>query len=242
MVFSNTTTEGGIAEVTRRLVNANTTNYPIKELTANTNNALDIAMGHYLLVDTRWEFDDTNHTDLPIGTTDLVANQEDYSFAQDENGYDILRITRVSVMDANGDFQLLKSIDQSEVGVAMSEYKKTAGQPAEVDILANSFFLKPKPSYSQTAGIKVHFIRQLDYFVSTDTTKEAGIPSPYHMYFVYHNAVEWLLAHGTDRQMRKLPIFEKRRDEVLAAFISHLETRGKRVRKVLTPKVRNRQR
>ena len=42
--------------------------------------------------DDRWQFDDTNHTDYPIATTNLVANQRTHVLSVSH-----LRITRVEI-------------------------------------------------------------------------------------------------------------------------------------------------
>ena len=56
------------------LVKSDSITYPIAQKTANVNRALDNVVSAILGADGRWQWDDTNYTDLPIGVTDLVAN------------------------------------------------------------------------------------------------------------------------------------------------------------------------
>lgn len=79
MVFNDISTSQGIVQDTYFEVNADATTYPIADLTRNANAALDNVVTLILGADQRWQFDSTNSTDLPIGTTDIVSGQQDYS-------------------------------------------------------------------------------------------------------------------------------------------------------------------
>lgn len=127
---------------------------------------------------TDWEYDDTNLTDLPISTTDLVANQQDYSIPTTAQ-----RILRVEVKDVNGDWALLNRTDETDINIAMDEFYSTAGLPKYYRLSANSIFLYPKPAEANvtlTAGLKVYYSRDIDEFASTDTTQEPGFLNNFH--------------------------------------------------------------
>src|SRR5437763_632330 len=47
----------------------------------SANFALDAVVRKIFQTSGRWQFDDANDTDLPIATTDLVANQDNYTIA-----------------------------------------------------------------------------------------------------------------------------------------------------------------
>lgn len=171
------------------------TAYPIADVTRNANNGLDKAVSLILNADGRWQFDDSNNPNLPIGTTDLdpnSTNQQDYSF--DTTWLDI---TRVEIKDSLGNWRLLKPFDQTDLkrgvqnsyetylipgDVSLTDYLKTPGQPIMYDKIGNSIFLYPKPNYSQVQSLKVYFQRKMNYFVTTDTTKEPGFMSNLHKY------------------------------------------------------------
>jgi len=147
------------------------------------NEGLNRVVSLILLADGRWQWDDNNNTDFPIGTTSLVttpgSEQQDYAFA-----INFLKITRVEVLDFAGNWQLLKPIDQSDIyDQSLTDFLKTAGLPMYYDKIANSVFLYPKPSataVTATNGLKVWFQRPPSYFTTSDTTKVPGFNSMYH--------------------------------------------------------------
>lgn len=126
-----------------------------------------------------WEYDDSNWTDLPIATTTIVDEQQDY-----ELGSTAQKIDRVEVLDSNGNYQLVTPIDKSQIkSSAMSEYKETPGMPVYYDLVGRSLMLYPKPStdnVTAAAGLKVYFTRDIDEFVSTDTDSAPGFVSNFH--------------------------------------------------------------
>lgn len=129
--------------------------------------------------DARWQFDDTNQSDLPIATTTLTSGQQDYSVATSH-----LTIDRVEVKDSAGNWHLLKPIDQHDIGGALAEYQETTGLPTEYDIVGSSIFLYPTPNYTQTASLKVYFTRPpvayTDTADLTDSSKSPGFNPLFH--------------------------------------------------------------
>lgn len=101
MVFSDASLEQGIVQQTRALMRVDSTQWSTAKIVASCNNYLDLVAGYAIGADKRFQWDDTNHTKLPIGTTDLVANQSDYSFLTDEQGNAILNLTRIDILDSD---------------------------------------------------------------------------------------------------------------------------------------------
>lgn len=153
--------------------------------------------------DGRWQWDDENATDsdgtvrgLPIATTALVANQQDYTLAITH-----LQIERVEVLDNSTPtpaWHKLKPIDQADVyGQSLSGFLNTAGLPTYYDKLGNSFFLYPAPNYSQAASLKIWFKRPPSYFLTSDTTnKSPGFNQLYHELIPLWVAYNFALANG----------------------------------------------
>lgn len=198
MVFSNTSTLDGILQQTRDLMRVDATQWPTQRVVNSCNNYLDVVTGYAIGADRRFQFDDTNHTALPIGTTNLVANQSDYSFLVDQQGNTILNLTRIDIKDASGLFRQLIPIDQAHLnGVALDEWNKTADLPVYYDKIADNIIrLYPKPATSVTAGLKFYFQRTPSYFVAADTTKAPGVPPLLHRGFVIASAYDGALALG----------------------------------------------
>lgn len=208
MPFSDTTNRYGIVELLSDITDtgsASATSYPLKTKTRDIN----LAYARYFMIaiaaEGRWQVDDTNQTDYPIITTNLVSNQQDYTFTVDGSSTpnQILDIYRVENTDPNGLMYLLKPIDMYDIaGIALSEFQKTAGIPQYYDKTANGLVLYPKSNYSATNGLKIYFNRTPSYFVSTDTTKKPGIPDIFHEYLAispgYQYALRKSLANKND--------------------------------------------
>lgn len=246
MIFSNSTTKAGLVEECDFLVGSNSVTYPIEQKTRNANRALDKVVSLILSSDGRWQFDDTNYTDLPIGTTNLVLNQQDYSFSTD-----MITVTRVEIKDADGNWHYLNPFDQRDLtpsepspipsgyaspintGYSLTDFLNTPGTPAYYDKLATSVFLYPEPSYNSTNGLKVYFQRQPSYFATTDTTKEPGFAKHLHRYISLSMAYDYALA----KNLAKLNTI---RNEMLAmekAIVEFYNIRKKDEKPVMVARV-----
>ena len=211
MVFNDTTNQQGLYQDALYLVSQNSTSYPIADFTRNANRALDKVVSLILSSDGRWQWDDTNNTDLPIGVTDLTINQQDYTFDQE-----YLDITRIELKDSSGNWHFLTPFDQTDlnptqyaalpntaVGSAgitsdysLTDFLKNPGQPIYYDKLGTSIFLYPKPNYSQVGSLKAYFQRKANYFVAGDTIKEPGFAKHLHRYLSLSAAYDYAVAKG----------------------------------------------
>jgi len=125
-----------------------------------------------------WQYDDSNQTDLPIATTTLVANQQDYEMDSEAQA-----VEGVSVMNAAGDYIKLTQIDKSETSLDMSELYEEAGMPTYYDLVGRSIFLYPKPAAADVTtalGLKLYFSRDIDEFTYADTTESPGFMNAFH--------------------------------------------------------------
>jgi len=196
MQFNDTTNNTGIIQDIERFtglglgsISGNTTK--LKDFTARVNNWLDRVVGIILGADNRWQWDDTNHTTLPIGTADIVSGQDHYTF--DDRW---LRVTRIEMANSGGTFSILSPIDQSDITQGYTTYQSTNGLPLEVDVIGASIIPKPTPNYNYDEGLKVFFQREPDYFTTGDTTQEPGFPSPFHRILAYGPACDYCLEVG----------------------------------------------
>lgn len=178
--FSNTTTKNGIIQIIERTLGFNDGDISgnatlLAQFTGDINLALDKAFSIIFESDGYWQFDDSNHTDYPIITTNLVSGQRDYSFTTDANSNLILEIFKVLVANSAGTFNEIVPVDVS-TGAPRSytDGADVVGIPNTYDKLANAIFLDPIPNYNATNGLKVYINREASYFLTTDTTKKAG--------------------------------------------------------------------
>jgi hypothetical protein len=197
IVFSDTSTNTGILQQIRKMMRVDSTQWPTANVVASVNNWLDTVAGYAIGADRRFQWDDTNHSKLPIGTTNVVANQSDYSFLTDEQNNSILNLTRIDILGTNGLYTRLIPIDEAQIGIALDEFEKTAGNPVYYDKIADNIVrLYPKPATNVTSGLKFYFQRTPSYFVAADTTKSPGVPPLLHRGFVISGAYDGALTLG----------------------------------------------
>ena len=199
MVFSDNTNNTGIVEQARQIMRVDATQYPTYKIVNSVNNWLDTVTGYAIGADRNFQWDDTNHTKLPIGTTDLTAGQSDYSFLTDEQGNNIINLIRIDILDPDGSYRQLKLIDQKNIDKALDSYLSTDGLPTEYDKIADNIIrLYPTPATTVSAGLKFYFQRSASYFDATDTTKEPGVSPLLHRGFVIASAYDGALALGLE--------------------------------------------
>lgn len=197
MDFNNTTNKSGIIQDCEfwcfasnyGAISGNTNN--LLTFTSLANRALDSVVTAIFESDDRWEFDDTTYTDYPIATTDLNNSQKDYVLSVSH-----LKVTRVEVKDSNGNWSKLMPIDLVDIQVARDEFLSADGIPLYYDKLANSVFLYPAPNYDSAGGLRVYYQREPNYFLSTDTTKQAGFASILHRLISLKASYDYVVANN----------------------------------------------
>lgn len=194
----------------------------LKQFTGRLNRAFDKIMPLLLAYNDTIRWDDTvNHTDKPIGYVDIVANQNDYLISADDNGLDILNVTNVRAIAQTGDTQYvdlrrivigsndardhfhsynfgLHRSHNSLVPEILNPNTAITGQPRGYIELGNRIFLDILPEANVTNGLEITFQRQQSVFASTDTTKEPGIPLPFHELLVLYASLDWNSVNRTD--------------------------------------------
>ena len=223
MVFSDTSTYTGIVQDIDFILFGNSTvtsPFAIADKTRIINSWYDKVVIMILKSNAAWEWDDNNKTDLPIATTSLVANQQDYNIS----GASFLKILKVELKDANGNWQPLTPISLDDKrNESMTDYQKTAGTPREYDKLGNSIFLYPKPNYSQASSLKVYYQRNVTHFTVSDTTMVPGFAENFHKILSYGAALDYAIAHGMNSKIATLTPLIK---EMEASIVDFYGMRG----------------
>jgi hypothetical protein len=225
IAFSDSTNKTGIVEQSRDMMRVDSTQWATSKIVNSCNNYLDVVAGYAIGADRRFQWDDTNHSKLPIGTTNLVANQSDYSFLTDEQGNAILNLTRIDILDASGLYRQLTPIDQAQISpIALDEFLKTAGQAQYYDKIADNVIrLYPKPLTSVTNGLKFYFQRTPSYFVATDTTKAPGVAPLLHRGFVIASAYDGALTLGLGN-LQPLSVEMQKEQAKMEQYFTNRET------------------
>ncbi|MHA1304299.1 MAG: phage adaptor protein [Candidatus Heimdallarchaeaceae archaeon] len=128
--------------------------------------------------DINWEFDDSNYTNLARAFSNMVDDQHDYELPSTAR-----KIIKAMVKDSNGDWFPLRPIDKLTISTPLEELYDEKGTPQYYDPEGRSIFIYPAPKdgdVTLTAGLKLHFSRDIDEFESTDTTKEPGFDNHFH--------------------------------------------------------------
>jgi len=203
MQFSDVTNKLGLVEEIDFVLSTDSTSYPLAQKTRNINSWYDRVATLIMKVDGRWEWDDNSKTDLPIATTALWANQQDYSIS----GATFLKILKVELKDEAGNWNALSSITLDDKrSQSITDYQKTAGTSREYDKIGNSIFLYPKPSYSQPASLKIFYQRNVTHFAADDTTDVPGFAENFHRILSYGAALDYCLAYNIQT---KIPLLRE---------------------------------
>lgn len=155
----------------------NSSSFPAADMLIDINTAYNHIVSLILGADGRWQWDDSNQTDLPVATTTITSTQADYSLATSH-----LQIDRVEVKNSDGTWFRLQPIDKDDYDVPL-EQVFTTGTPEFYDIVGSSVILYPTPDYTQTASLRLTFQRGPALYTSAEVstgTKEPGFSSLYH--------------------------------------------------------------
>lgn len=222
MVFSDTTNNLGIVQQARSFGRVDETAWPIYKIVNSVNNYHDKVTGYAIGSDRRFQWDDTNHTELPIGTRDLTINVTDYSFLTDEQGNSILTLTRVEMLEA-GYYRMLLPVDKNDESYDQDAFGQISGVPRYYDKIADNVIrLDAIPTATVTNGLRFHFQRIGSRFAATDTTKSPGVAPILHRGYVVAAAYDIALTLGREN-LQPLSV-EMQKEE--AFMIQYFSIRG----------------
>lgn len=198
LAFSDTSTNLGIVQQTRSLMRVDSSQWPTSRIVASCNNYLDTLTGYAIGADRRFQWDSTNHSELPEGTAALTINVSDYSFLTDQQGNRIITLTGVSYLASDGKYYPLKLVDRNDPNYNPDTFGFTAGAtPTYYDKIADNIIrLDILPTATVSAGLKFYFQRSPYYYVAADTTRETGFAPMLDRGFVIAAAYDGALTLG----------------------------------------------
>lgn len=176
--LSGVTAAPSIIEDIDFILGTDSTQYPLAAKLRNINLWYYNIVTDIIAFNSNWIWDDTNKTDFPIGTTNLVAGQLDYAMPSN-----FLKLLRVEVKDSGGNYQKLEEFDQSQIKVGLSSFMQANGLPLYYREVGSSIELYPQPSASTTtltAGLKVYYQRTQTEFTNADASVSPGFPANFH--------------------------------------------------------------
>ncbi len=159
-------------------VDTNSTTYPDERKVRAINKAISALSGDVLLAD--WGvWDDFNYGDIPVGYLPLTSGQKYYEFQEDENGAEIQYLNKVLIKTEGA--STYTAIDRIMLDdVDYTSESDGSGTPTAYAIHGKTIALSPTPDYTEATGIKLFFQRAIEDVTTSDTTKELGIPAPFH--------------------------------------------------------------
>ncbi len=192
---------------TRALVDASTTSYADPLLLIRTNTAILKVSDVILDADGRFDWDDSNNTDFPEGTANLVSGQKDYSI---DTSY--IEIVGASVLGSSGVWRKLLPFDPDDLAsvygplMDRAQFLSSSGNPLYYDLHGNSIILYPAPdngvSVTLAGGLKVYAKRTAQLFTSAEVsagTKVPGFASQFHHIISYLAAEPYAQAYKPER-------------------------------------------
>ena len=166
-----------------------------------------------------WQYDDSNNTTLPIGTTSMVNNQQDYAIPTTAQ-----RMYEVEVKSQQGTWMKLKPIDMSDMSVAHTSFMSGQGLPMYYDLIGRSVMLYPIPNSAYvtlSAGLRLTFDRDVNTFAVTATSTVPGFPVQFHRMLSYAAAIDYT----PDYQMKNFLSAQRQRlENGLIAFYASRST------------------
>ena len=194
--FSDTTNRDAIIqkiETATGTQSATTATYPLAQKTLDVNQALGRFMLLAIQAGGRFQVDDTNQTDYPILSTQINSGQNDYVYVYDGSSTPnkILDLRMVRILDTNGEWHDLKPVDREANN--LTKFQGQTGMPTEFDVDANAIKLYPTPNYTLANALEIYVSREPQYFATTDTTKQAGIPTIFQDYLWKRPSAEYAM-------------------------------------------------
>lgn len=242
MQFYDATNLTGIAQEIDRLCDSTDVSYSRLSKTAEVNNGMEELAGMIINADGAWQWDDTNQTDHPHGTGNLVSGQTWYSFSAE-----YLKVESIDILTLGNVYQRIKQVDPDDLhGLSWEEYfgvdasgNPTTGFPTCYDIVSDSIRLDRAPTASNTTltnGLQVTFKRAPVKFTAVATTAadttNAGLPSSYDVVLAYMAALPYCMKYHPDR----VALYEKKKDELIRNIIAFYSKRNDDYRPIMTMK------
>lgn len=175
------------------LTNSSSSNYTNAQMLVDINVWYQRTAIAILRAQDDWDFDDSNKSNLPILTADLVANQQDYSLPvgclkvkRIEIAYDGITNYKAEPIDVNF---ISKGTQQTQI----QQYSST-NRPYYY-IVGSSVFLYPIPSAntSNGTGMQIWVERGITEFSTSDLSTGSSTPgfdAPFHQIIAYGVALE----------------------------------------------------
>lgn len=183
-----------ICSLADSMAKSNDTSFPLAEKTMYANLAMRLIWGDIWDAYGGWVYDDSNLTDQPVATTDLVANQRFYALPMTNMSH----LIAVEFQNAGGTWIPLSPLTIEKIhqnGYAESEFLKTAAVPMFYRPTSTGIQLYPPANFSASASLRIHISRDISTFTVADTTKSPGFDPLFHEGVALYMALRYTQAN-----------------------------------------------
>ncbi len=225
------------------LTKTNSTSVPAATLNLFTQRGEERVVTLIMRSDGRWQYDDANYSDLPIGTTTLISAQQDYSLTTAQ-----MKVSGAAIKLASGVWRRLLPFDPDDLGTSSTplsfiplvafgptmdraEFLKTPGLPQYYDKQGSSLILYPAPdngiSVTLAAGLKIYYERGplvFDYSLGTftdntgSTTSTPGFNPLFHDLIAYWAAFNYCVVNGLPMANGYMAEIDRKEKELIASY------------------------
>lgn len=208
-------TLGTIQQLVYNLTNSDATTYSNTKMLVDLNTWYERTVMTILRSRDDIEFDDANYNNFPIFTSDLVANQQDYSLPAT-----CLKIQRLEIAYDGTTYYKAEPIDIGMIskGTSPTQISQWANTNRPYyDLRYGSFFLYPIPlaSTSNRSGLKIWIARSINEFTASDLstgTVSPGFDQPFHQILAYGAAFNRAMA----KNLSNVSVLKNTLDELMA--------------------------
>ena len=218
--FSDTVNNDGILQEARIMARVDANQWPTQRVVNSANHWKNFVAGYAIGADKRFRWDDTNHTKLPEGTTDLTIAQSDNSFLTDEQGNNIITLTGIARIE-DGKPIPLKAVDRSDPNYDLTTFGTGTGTPTEYDKISDNIIrLNNKPPATVSGGLKFYFQRTPSYYTAGSTTTTTGFSPLLDRGFVIACAYDIALTLGL-QNLQGLALERQREEDKVVSYFAN---------------------
>lgn len=219
--FSDTVNNTGIVQRARIVAGVDSAQWPTQRIANSANDWKSKLTGEAIGRDRRFNWDNTNHSKLPEGTTNLTINVSDYSFLTDEQGNQIVTLLGISALPTASSpyYEPLKEIDRMDSGCDVATFGQVTGTPTHYDKIADNIIrLNTKPPATITNGLKFFFQRVSPDYTASDTTTTTGFSPLLDRGFIIASAYDIALTLGLPNLQALAVELEKEERKMVVYF------------------------
>lgn len=220
MQYNSHATNQDLVTLAEKLTKSNSTSFPISEKTLYANLGNRIIMSTIHSSYGGWKYDDSNETDFPIATTNLVSGQDDYALPGDASFLQAVYIQK----EGSSEWKKLMPKPLEDFNNEAEDYRSN-GEPIYFRPIGDSFKIYPASDYAQASSLKIEYTRDIAEFATTDTTQTPGFDSQFHEAIAIYMAWQYSIANNLDTQK----LLAVQWADILARISIHYSEKWKRL-------------